>query len=93
MNGSPLFVPGCRMSSVDGEFIPGLAVRTKAGGFQFLPGLHTGDMYQLGQFVETGDDGEVAFTRGQVIIRLILRTSPRPVEVEQPDWTGWSCRS
>ena len=59
------------MSSVDGEFIPGLAVRTKAGGFQFLPGLHTGDMYQLGQFVETGDDGEVAFTRGQVMISSI----------------------
>ena len=66
------FVPGQRMSSVDGEFIPGASLRTKENGFQFLPGVGCSSEgeeepgFVLGQFI-VDETGNTEFVRGQVI--------------------------
>ena len=61
------FIPGQRMSSVNGEFIPGASVRTKDNTFQFLPGVLTDEEagFVLGEFIDHKDT--VNFTRGQVV--------------------------
>ena len=74
VEGEERFVPGQRMSSVNGEFIPGASVRTAENKFQFLPGMassSTDDMvsvaggvgFVLGQFIEDvsgKDDGDTS---------------------------------
>ena len=61
------FIPGQRMSSVKGEFIPGASIRTKDNKFQFLPGVVSEDEVGLvlGQFIES--NGSINFIRGQVV--------------------------
>merc|ERR1719187_1035339 len=44
------------MSSVDGEFIPGAAIRNKENEFLFLPGVSCRE-----------EDGSTSFVKGQVI--------------------------
>jgi hypothetical protein len=65
--GEPRFVPGQRMSSVDGEFIPGAAIRNKENEFLFLPGVSCREDvgFVMGQFIE--QDGSTSFVKGQVI--------------------------
>jgi len=78
MDGENKFVPGQRMSSVNGEFIPGASIRTKENEFKFLPGYGFNDEtgFILGQFVEN-ECGTVNFTKGQVI-----HTSRGPLFIE-----------
>ena len=78
MNGESKFVAGQRMSSVNGEFIPGASIRTKENEFKFLPGYGFNDDtgFILGQFVQS-ENGDVHFTKGQVV-----RTSRGPLFIE-----------
>ena len=62
------FIAGQRMSSVNGEFIPGASIRTKENEFKFLPGVYFEEdeaEFVMGQFIEQ-EDGSVLFTKGQV---------------------------
>jgi len=78
IDGENKFVPGQRMSSVNGEFIPGASIRTKENEFKFLPGYGFNNEagFNLGQFVEN-ENGGVHFTKGQVI-----RTNRGPLFIE-----------
>ena len=65
------FVAGQRMSSANGEFIPGASIRTKENEFKFLPGIYfevdteAAAGFVLGQVIEQ-EDGKLVFTKGQV---------------------------
>ena len=67
VDGEEIFIPGQRMSSVNGEFIPGASVCGKDGKFQFLPGVGSNEDvgFVLGQFIDT--EGSIKFVRGQVV--------------------------
>ena len=68
ISGENKFIAGQRMSSVNGEFIPGASIRTKENEFKFLPGLYfEADEagFVLGQLLEQAD-GAVIFKPGQV---------------------------
>ena len=68
IEGENKFIAGQRMSSVNGEFIPGASIRTKENEFKFLPGLYFEEDeagFVLGQFIEQENEN-VVFTKGQV---------------------------
>lgn len=63
-------IPGQRMTSVNGEFIPGASIRGENGFFQFIPGVISDDdggQFKAGQFVKRKDSDEVEFVKGQVV--------------------------
>ncbi|CAB4061505.1 unnamed protein product [Lepeophtheirus salmonis] len=71
-----LFIPGQRMNSVNGEFIPGASVRTDDGTFSFIPGIfHFDDgggkttSFTAGQFINDSDEqaDSLMFVKGQVL--------------------------
>ena len=67
-DGEKRFLPGQKMSSVNGEFIPGASLRANYGQFQFIPGLMFKKHFTAGQFVQT--NGKTNFVKGQVIQTL-----------------------
>ena len=70
LEGSEKIVPGQRMVSANGEFIPGASIRSEAGKLQFIPGvLDEGDLaFHAGQFVlDEEKHGQVKFVKGQIV--------------------------
>lgn len=62
-----VIVPGQRMTSVSGEFIPGASIRGDRGQFQFIPGLlNEHNQFVAGQFVQKEAGADPEFVRGQV---------------------------
>ena len=59
------FVPGQRMASVKGEFIPAACIKTPSGAFKHCPGIIASNKFMAGQFVRDGND--IGFVKGQVI--------------------------
>ena len=59
------FVPGQRMASVKGEFIPAACIKSSDGFFQHIPGVVTAGHFSAGQFLRDGN--EVSFVKGQVV--------------------------
>lgn len=59
------FVPGQRMSSVKGEFIPAACIKTPNGHFKHIPGIVASNKLVAGQFIRDGND--IKFLKGQVI--------------------------
>ncbi len=59
------FVPGQRMASAKGEFIPAACIRATNGGFKHCPGIMASNKLVAGQFIRDGNDFE--FLKGQVI--------------------------
>ena len=59
------FVPGQRMASVKGEFIPAACIKTPYGAFKHIPGIVSSNKFMAGQFVRDGND--INFVKGQVI--------------------------
>ena len=59
------FVPGQRMASVKGEFIPAACIKSPDGSFKHIPGIITANKFTAGQFIRDGND--ISFVKGQVI--------------------------
>ena len=59
------FVPGQRMASVKGEFIPAACIKTPSGAFKHCPGIIASNKFMAGQFVRDGNG--IEFVKGQVI--------------------------
>ena len=68
LQGQRRLLPGQRMTSVDGEFIPGACIRDDEGKFQFLPGVLSegSGSFKMGQFVQK-EGNQVEFVKGQVV--------------------------
>jgi hypothetical protein len=61
-----VFIPGQRMSSANGEFVPGVSVRSPDDRLQFVPGVFDAAHFVAGQFIADGS-GEMRFVHGQVV--------------------------
>ena len=59
------FVPGQRMASVKGEFIPAACIKSIHGFFQHIPGIVTAGDFSAGQFLRDGN--QATFVKGQVV--------------------------
>lgn len=59
------FVPGQRMASAKGEFIPAACIKAANGGFKHCPGIVASNILVTGQFIRDGN--EVNFVKGQVV--------------------------
>ncbi len=59
------FVPGQRMASVKGEFIPAACIKSVHGFFQHIPGIVTAGNFSAGQFLRDGN--QATFAKGQVV--------------------------